>query len=158
MDVRRVITDTARLLENSAEVADTHHIEVDVPATPIAYRGDEAQIKQIVWNLATNGLRAMTSGGRLRLSVRIQKTEDAAPDHPGEVVISVQDEGVGIPADELDRLFQPFHGTFAKGNGLGLAIVHRIVADYSGEIRVSSPPGAGTTVSVRLPARTAVTA
>jgi signal transduction histidine kinase len=68
----------------------------------------------------------------------------------------VSDEGIGIPAEELDRLFQPFHGTFAKGSGLGLAIVHRIVSDYSGEIRVSSQPGSGTTVSVRLPARAVV--
>ena len=64
-----------------------------------------------------------------------------------------EDEGVGIPAEELDALFQPFHGRFAKGSGLGLAIVHRIVTDYNGEIQVSSQPGAGTTVSVRLPAR-----
>ena len=69
------------------------------------------------------------------------------------MVLTVQDEGIGIPPEEVDGLFQPFHGTFAKGSGLGLAIVYRIVTDYNGEIRVSSKPGAGTTVSVRLPAR-----
>jgi signal transduction histidine kinase len=68
------------------------------------------------------------------------------------VVISVQDEGIGIEAEDLDALFQPFHGSFAKGSGLGLAIVHRIVTDYNGEIQVSSQPGVGTMVSVRLPA------
>ena len=72
------------------------------------------------------------------------------------VVLSVRDEGIGIRPDELDGLFQPFHGSFAKGSGLGLAIVHRIVTDYNGEIQVSSQPGSGTTVSVRLPARAAV--
>ena len=72
-------------------------------------------------------------------------------------MIAVQDEGIGIPPEELDGLFQPFHGTFAKGSGLGLAIVHRIVTDYHGEIQVSSRPGRGTTVSVRLPARAVVT-
>ena len=65
----------------------------------------------------------------------------------------VEDQGVGIAADELDKLFQPFHGSFAKGSGLGLAIVHRIVSDYNGEIQVSSQQGTGTRVSVRLPAR-----
>ena len=65
---------------------------------------------------------------------------------------------VGIAPGDLDGLFQPFHGTFARGSGLGLAIVHRIVSDYNGEIQVSSQPGAGTAVSVRLPARAAVTA
>ena len=68
-------------------------------------------------------------------------------------MLTVHDEGIGIPPEELDGLFQPFHGTFAKGSGLGLAIVHRIVTDYNGEIQVSSQPGAGTTVSVRLPAQ-----
>ena len=73
------------------------------------------------------------------------------------IVIAVQDEGIGIAAEELDGLFQPFHGSFARGTGLGLAIVHRIVTDYRGEIQVRSRPGAGTTVSVRLPARAVVT-
>ena len=72
------------------------------------------------------------------------------------LVIAVQDQGIGIPAEDLDRLFQPFHGSFANGSGLGLAIVHRIATDYNGEIRVSSQPGSGTSVSVRLPARVGV--
>ena len=150
MDVRRVVTDTARLLENSAEVADNHRIEVDVPAEPVAYRGDEGQIRQIVWNLATNGLRAMTGGGRLRLSVR--RTDTATPDaRPGEVVISVQDEGVGIAPEDIDGIFQPFRGAFGRGTGLGLSIVHRIVSDYGGEVRVLSNRGEGTTFEVGLP-------
>jgi len=117
-----------------------------VPATELWYEADEGQIKQIVWNLATNGLRAMPKGGRLHLSGAVEPASE-------DVVLTVSDEGIGIPPEELDVLFQPFHGTFAKGSGLGLAIVHRIVSDYNGEIRVSSQPGSGTTVSVRLPAR-----
>jgi two-component system sensor histidine kinase PilS (NtrC family) len=145
LDVRRPLNDAALLLRNSAEVQEGHSIEVDVPSDELWYEADEGQIKQIVWNLATNGLRAMSGGGRLRLA--------ATHDESSGVVITVQDEGVGIASEDLDGLFQPFHGSFAKGSGLGLAIVHRIVADYSGEIQVSSRPGAGTTVSVRLPAR-----
>ena len=149
-DVRRALNDTALLLRNSAEVLEGHVIDVDLPEGELWYEADEGQIKQIVWNLATNGLRAMPAGGRLRLTGAVEPGSEG-------VAITVEDEGVGIPADELDRLFQPFHGTFAKGSGLGLAIVHRIVADYSGEIQVSSRPGVGTTVSVRLPARAVVT-
>ena len=66
------------------------------------------------------------------------------------LVLEVEDEGVGIPAEELDGIFQPFHGTFAHGSGLGLAIVHRIVTDYGGEIQVTSSVGKGTKFCVRL--------
>jgi two-component system sensor histidine kinase PilS (NtrC family) len=149
-DMRRALNDTALLLRNSAEVSEGHTIEVDVPAVELWYEADEGQIKQIIWNLATNGLRAMPDGGRLKLKGSYEAAESVA--------ITVQDDGIGIPAGELDGLFQPFHGSFAKGAGLGLAIVHRIVTDYNGEIQVSSRPGAGTTVSVRLPARAEVTA
>ena len=148
-DVRRALNDTALLLRNSAEVLEGHEIAVDVPATELWYEADEGQIKQIVWNLATNGLRAMPQGGRLHLLGAFEPSSDG-------VVLTVHDEGIGIPPEDLDALFQPFHGTFAKGSGLGLAIVHRIVTDYNGEIQVSSQPGAGTTVAVRLPARAAV--
>jgi two-component system sensor histidine kinase PilS (NtrC family) len=150
-DVRRALNDTALLLRNSAEVQEGHVIVVDVPAHELWYDADEGQIKQIIWNLATNGLRAMPRGGRLRLA--------AAQDAGAEgVTLTVDDEGIGIRPEELDGLFQPFHGSFAKGSGLGLAIVHRIVSDYNGEVRVQSTPGTGTKVSVRLPARSAVTA
>src|SRR5882762_3400180 len=148
-DVRRALNDTALLLRNSAEVREGHEILVELPSSELWYEADEGQIKQIVWNLATNGLRAMPDGGRLRLAGALESAPDG-------VVLTVRDEGIGIPPEELDSLFQPFHGSFAKGSGLGLAIVHRIVADYNGEIQVSSLQGRGTTVSVRLPARTAV--
>ena len=150
-DIRRALKDTALLLRNSADVHDGHLIEVNVPNAELLYEADESQIKQIVWNLATNGLRAMPNGGRLSLAVANDPVS-------GGVVLSVQDEGVGMSAEEIDGLFQPFHGGFANGSGLGLAIVHRIVTDYSGVIEVNSHPGHGTTMRVQLPARMAVTA
>ena len=119
---------------------------MDLPEVPVWFEADEGQIRQIVWNLATNGLRAMPDGGALVLGV---ETEADA------VILSVRDEGVGIPPGELDSMLQPFHGTFARGTGLGLAIVHRIVSDYGGEIQVASAPGAGTTIRIRLPVSTA---
>jgi two-component system, NtrC family, sensor histidine kinase PilS len=144
-DVSRVLNDAAMLLRNGSDLDDRHLVEVDVPPEELWYEADEGQIKQVVWNLATNGLRAMPDGGRLRLA-------GAVDESAGDVILTVQDEGIGIPPEDLDGLFQPFHGRFAKGSGLGLAIVHRIVNDYNGEIRVNSQPGKGTTVSVRLPA------
>jgi two-component system, NtrC family, sensor histidine kinase PilS len=148
MDVRQVITDASTLLQNSAEAHDMHQISVDVPAEPVWCQADEGQIRQIVWNLATNGLRAMPGGGRLTLSGAGVEAEEG---RPGQVLIVVRDEGVGIPADELDGVLQPFRGSFERGTGLGLSIVHKIVSDYGGELQVTSKRGEGTTVMVRLP-------
>ena len=146
LDLRRALNDAALLLRHSADVRESHVIEVDVPPGELWYEADEGQIKQIVWNLATNGIRAMPDGGRLVLIGQIEPSS-------GGVTIKVQDEGIGIASEDLEGLFQPFHGSFAKGSGLGLAIVHRIVTDYHGQIQVASQLGAGTTVSVALPAQ-----
>jgi two-component system sensor histidine kinase PilS (NtrC family) len=149
LDVRGIVADAARLLENNAEVTASHAIVVDVPPDPVIFRADEAQIRQIVWNLATNGLRAMPDGGTLTLAVH--GTPAADDGRGGEVVIAVRDEGVGIAPEDLDGIFQPFRGAFARGSGLGLSIVHRIATDYGGEVRVASQKGKGTTVEVAMP-------
>ena len=151
LDVRPVLNDTALLLRNSAEVKEGHLVEVVVPPTEVLFEADENQVRQIVWNLATNGLRAMHYGGRLLLAARAEPASNGRGEDT--VVLEVKDEGVGIAPEDLEGIFQPFHGSFSRGSGLGLAIVHRIVSDYNGEIVVSSAPGAGTTVTVRLPVR-----
>jgi two-component system sensor histidine kinase PilS (NtrC family) len=148
LDIRNVVTDTARLLGNNTHLGGAHEIAVDVPDTETWCEADENQIRQVIWNLATNGLRAMPDGGRLLLSVVAQPAEGSRPD---AVLLAVEDEGVGIAPEELDGIFQPFRGGFARGTGLGLSIVHRIVSDYGGEVQVTSQPGVGTVVTVRLP-------
>jgi two-component system sensor histidine kinase PilS (NtrC family) len=148
LDVRRVVRDMAMLLRNSAEVRDDHVIDIDLPGDPVWFEADENQLRQILWNLATNGLRAMASGGHLLMSATVDREADR-----DELSISIGDQGCGIPPGELDELFQPFRSSFDKGTGLGLAIVHRIVTDYGGTIQVSSTVGMGTTVRVRLPMR-----
>jgi signal transduction histidine kinase len=154
LDIAQIVQDTALLLRNSAEVREGHAVDVDVAAGPVWYDADENQVRQIVWNLATNGLRSMSSGGRLLLSARTTQPGDGA----GEAVLIVEDQGCGIPADQLDGIFQPYRSSFEKGTGLGLAIVHRIVTDYNGVIQVSSTVGQGTTVRVRLPIRATLAA
>jgi two-component system sensor histidine kinase PilS (NtrC family) len=146
LDLRNLVQDTALLLRNSSECGVGHRIDVEVPEHAVWFEADEGQMRQILWNLATNGLRAMPAGGRLLLAI--------APYADGrrDVALLVQDAGVGIPAEELDSIFQPFRGAFARGTGLGLAIVRRIVSDYNGEIEVTSRVGEGTAVRVRFPA------
>ena len=147
VDVRGTVTDTAALLQNSPERLPSHDVVVDVPRDPVVCLADEAQIRQVIWNLASNALRAMPDGGVLRMTV---SADDEATDN-AHLTIAVRDEGVGIAAGDLDGILQPFRGGFAGGTGLGLSIVHRIVSDYGGELQVNSLPGQGTTVSVRLP-------
>jgi two-component system sensor histidine kinase PilS (NtrC family) len=143
LDLRGVINETAMLLRNSTDVDDSHAIEVLQSDQPVMIEADESQIRQIVWNLATNGLRAMPHGGTLRLAV-VQEGTVAA--------LRVEDEGVGIPPEEVEKIFQPFRGSFGKGTGLGLAIVHRIVTDYGGNIEVKPRSGGGTVFRVTFPA------
>jgi signal transduction histidine kinase len=148
LDLRKAVTDTTTLLQNSPELQQTHDLQLNVPDEPVWCTADEGQIRQIVWNLATNGLRAMPDGGLLTLTVSAVAAEG---DATGEALIVVADEGVGIPSDQLEGILQPFRGGFSRGTGLGLSIVHRIVSDYGGELQVTSQPNHGTSVTVRLP-------
>jgi two-component system, NtrC family, sensor histidine kinase PilS len=148
MDVAVVVRDAGRLLGNSPDCLSDHRVVVDVP-DELTMDAVEPQMRQIVWNLATNGLRAMPKGGTLRLAASRLSGENGVP----LVALTVADEGVGIAHDDLDRIFQPFHGGFARGAGLGLAIVHRIVTEHAGSIHVSSELGKGTVIEVRLPER-----
>jgi len=150
LDLRTLVRETAMLLRNSTDVGERHAVVVSVPEQEVVVEGDESQLRQILWNLATNGLKAMPGGGELRLVVR---SEPEAAEGQGRAVLEVTDQGVGLSADQLEGVFQPFRGSFGTGTGLGLAIVHRIVTDSGGRIDVQSQAGGGTTFTVRLPAR-----
>jgi len=111
------------------------------PGLP-AVQADRDQILQVLLNLVQNALEAMPQGGRLELSAR--RVVDG-------VVFEVADDGPGIPADLLPRIFEPYVTTKAGGTGLGLAIAERIVVEHGGRIEASSPPGQGARFTVRLP-------
>jgi two-component system sensor histidine kinase PilS (NtrC family) len=155
-DVRRTLEEAALLLHKSVDARPGHTVAVEAPAGA-SWTGDEADVRQIVWSLGTNGLRAMPEGGRLLLSARLEPGGERLPAGPpasrvaSRLLLSVQDQGSGISPQEVEEVFQPFHGAFPRGTGLGLAVVHRIVTDYGGRVQVSSIVGAGTTVTVGLP-------
>lgn len=134
------------LLRNSTEVGERHTVDVQQADDEVSVLADEGQIRQIIWNLATNGLRAMPDGGMLSLiTVREDRPEGRYS------VLQVEDEGVGIPPEDVDSIFQPFRGSFGKGTGLGLAIVYRIVTDNGGQIEVSARPQGGTAFRIAFP-------
>jgi signal transduction histidine kinase/DNA-binding response OmpR family regulator len=105
--------------------------------------GNATTLGQVVLNLIINGVEAMPGGGTLTISTRHSNNE--------HVEICVADSGVGIPEDELSRIFEPFYSTKADGTGLGLSISHSIVSQHQGEIQVESEVGEGTSFIVRLP-------
>jgi two-component system sensor histidine kinase PilS (NtrC family) len=148
LDLRPIVQETATLLRNGTEVGERHHVDVRLADEPVMVDADEGQVRQIIWNLATNGLRAMPNGGALCLSAVHGQTP------AGRIaLLEVEDEGVGIAPEDVDSIFQPFRGSFGKGTGLGLAIVHRIVTDYGGHIDVKPRPGGGTVFRVVFPDR-----
>jgi signal transduction histidine kinase len=106
-------------------------------------QADEALLRQVLLNLALNACQAMPNGGILTMGAR------TAGD--GRVVLTVEDTGVGIPAEQLERIFDLYYTTKSGGSGIGLSMVYRIVQLHGGEIEVESTAGRGTTFRVLLP-------
>lgn len=116
---------------------------------------DEGQICQVIQNIATNADQAMPGGGILQISGEnlIITEDDALPLAAGKyVLVSFKDTGKGIPADYLDKIFDPYFTTKQKGSGLGLAICYSIVKNHQGLIVVESEKDKGTTFHVYLKA------
>jgi signal transduction histidine kinase len=120
--------------------------------TPVgAVRGDEERIRQVLVNLCLNALEAVPDGGHVRVSCGLAPAQEGRPEpEPAAVEILVDDDGPGIPETVRDRIFEPFFTTKAKGSGLGLSIVHAIVAQHGGTIRAEGSPDGGARVVLRL--------
>jgi signal transduction histidine kinase len=103
---------------------------------------DERYLKQVLLNLVKNAAAAMPGGGRLTVKTR-QKDDEA--------FISVIDTGVGIPEENLAKIFEPYFTTKATGSGLGLTLVFKIIREHRGEISVKSREGEGTSFTISLP-------
>lgn len=122
---------------------------------------DAGQISQVINNLVINAEQAMPEGGVLRIGAENVTVgeEDGLPLKDGDYVkVTIKDEGVGIPEDYLQKIFDPYFTTKQRGNGLGLAISYSIIKNHGGYIAVESELGMGTTFSVWLPASKEVVA
>lgn len=140
-DLAEVVRDALKFL--GPEIADRGvRVEFDETAELPAVRVDRHQIRQAFFNIVKNAVEAMSGGGRLRISF-------AAGDQ--SVVVSFLDNGRGIRAEDLSRIFDPYFTTKTSGSGLGMMIVQRIVRDHGGEIEIRSEEGRGTAVLVSLP-------
>lgn len=122
--------------------------------------GDESQLERAVTNILDNALKFTAAGGRVTVSVEKAVSTDGSP----QSVVRVVDTGIGIPAEDLPRLFDPFYragnvqSSASPGAGIGLAMARGIIESHRGSITAESELGEGTTVVIRLPSPAASTA
>ena len=112
---------------------------------------DTGQISQVIQNIVINASHAMPTGGKIAIdcSNYCSDSNDIISVRPGNYIkIAVKDQGVGIPIDLLDKIFDPYFTTKQKGSGLGLATTHSIIKKHDGHITVDSEPGRGTTFTI----------
>jgi len=142
-DLNGVINKALSILANEFRL---HRVSVekrlsdDLPSVLL----DGNQMEQVFINFFMNAIEAIQGQGSI--SVRSFKDQD----NKG-VVVEIEDSGIGIPQEHLARIFEPFFSTKAKGTGLGLAVNYGIIQKHGGQIKVSSQPGRGTTMTIRLP-------
>ncbi|HBE79191.1 MAG TPA: hypothetical protein DDW65_15675 [Firmicutes bacterium] len=117
---------------------------------------DEGQINQVINNLMINADQAMPEGGVIKVSaenMKINSSSDERSLQAGNYVrIAITDQGVGIPAENLPYIFDPYFTTKQEGNGLGLASSYAIIKKHNGYLDVKSAPGSGSTFYIYLPA------
>jgi signal transduction histidine kinase len=148
-DLNEVVRGTLHLLRRQLAEREITISTVLPPALP-PHEFDHAQIEQVCLALVTNAIEAMSAGGTLTVAV----SSDGGPAE-GEIELRVHDAGHGIPPDELGKVFRLFFTKKARGTGVGLAIVKRIVEAHRGRIHVQSRAGEGTEFRVVLPTHSA---
>ena len=144
IDLDELASEVGDLISKTAASA---NIEITIQAgTRLSVTSDPYQLRQVLLNLVTNAVQAI--GGDGRVEIVVGGTTD-------EVYVEVNDDGPGIPEEDLERIFEPFFTTKkeGKGTGLGLAVSRGIVEKLNGRIEVASRPGSGCSFRVVLPRR-----
>ncbi|RDI41002.1 PAS domain S-box-containing protein/diguanylate cyclase (GGDEF)-like protein [Falsibacillus pallidus] len=140
-NMHQLIRNMAAFIESEALLNQVEIVLMENAENPLVIC-DQNQIKQVFINLAKNSMEAMPNGGLLTIST-LQERE--------ELVIRIQDNGLGISQERIDRLGEPFYSNKEKGTGLGLMVSFRIIKEHKGAIHISSEEGKGTIVEIRLP-------
>jgi two-component system cell cycle sensor histidine kinase/response regulator CckA len=152
LDCNRVVSGMDRLL--SRLVSERIEMRVSLYREPLRVVADPSQLEQVLVNLVANARDAMPEGGVLQISTELAPGLPSDPEATGEyALLRVEDDGAGMDAETLRRVFDPFFSTKApgRGSGLGLATVHGIVQQNGGQVLVASELGRGSQFSVYLP-------
>lgn len=153
MTLQALIESTTRFsLRGSKSQA---HYQIEEKLWPVQV--DEGQFNRVFHNIILNADQAMPEGGTVTIAARNVGEDESKPvTLPAGRYVSVRisDEGVGIPAEHFDKIFDPYFSTKTEGSGLGLAVAHSIVQNHGGEIIVKSRVGRGTSFEVWIPACT----
>ncbi len=155
--VKRVGSVAALLKESVAFALRGSNVgsEFSIPPDLWAVEFDEGQMSQVINNLIINACQAMPDGGIVTVKADnvVAPVEDAESlEHGRYVKISITDSGAGIPAEHIERIFDPYFTTKKKGSGLGLATSYAIIRSHDGWIHVESEVGSGSTFHIHLPA------
>ena len=148
VDLNRVASVAASILQHQVKRS-TSNFRLSLAERLPTVQGNPQQLEQVVINLLMNALQSLPAPERaVELATKWDRERDRA-------VITVRDEGCGIPRENLQRVLDPFFSTKLEkgGSGLGLSITNFIVREHNGVMTIESTPGAGTTVTVRLPVR-----
>ena len=145
-DVVEATRTLAQILQAKAR-KEKKRLKVQLPEGPIFVMGEENRYRQVVLNLVFNAFSAVQPGGH----VNILLAEDPNSGRHGCVELTVQDDGIGIPKENMEKVFKPFYTTRQGGTGLGLAISRRITKQYGWDLSLQSEEGKGTIARLVMP-------
>lgn len=141
-DMNELLMHSVKLVQQEATVKNVK-IQLNLTSDSANVNADPDRLTQCVLNLYLNALQAMEKGGQLTIASSVRDDDTFG--------IDIKDNGSGISADDLSKIFDPYFTTKPKGTGLGLAIVHKIIEAHQGQVKVRSAIGQGTVFSIALP-------
>ncbi len=147
-----IIRDSAEFVLHGSNISCDYSISEELWLVNV----DSGQISQVIQNIIINAIHAMPEGGKITVTcnnVEGSTAKSLQIAHKSDFVrLTIQDSGIGIPSETIEKIFDPYFSTKQNGNGLGLAICHSIINKHDGHILVQSEPDQGTTFTIYLPA------
>ena len=151
LDLCQVVNQTLEMLRISGK---TKYIEVEavLPDEPVPVTVNRTRVEQVLVNLVGNAADALV---KIKDRAPLIRVVVKAPQEGGRIICRVEDNGCGIPQEDLEAIFEPYHTTKppGKGTGLGLPVIRSIIGSYGGEVHVTSQHGVGTRFTFDLPGR-----